>query len=499
MEALLAGVQVLFTDPLVFVGMVFGIFMGIIFGAVPGLTTILAVTLMIPFTFAMSPTVGLAILIGIFAGGISGGLITATLINIPGTPASLTTCWDGYPMSKKGKPAEALSLGVFSSLVGGVVSAIAIFLIAPQLARIALLMGSWELFAICLMGLCIVSSLSGNDVVKGLMGASIGLLLGAVGIDSIIGVSRLTFGFWQLTGGMSMAAIMAGFFAVREICDQINDLGKPRLKMDVKRISLMPPWKEMKDCAGAFIWGNLAGILIGILPGIGQTPACVLAYNQAKRTSKYPERFGTGTPEGVVVSETANTATSGGALIPLITLGIPGDGVTAALIGGFMIHGLQPGPFLFTQNPEIVGTIMVAWFLASFILYFMLLGLMRVFIKMVNVKLSFLFPAIIIFCLLGIFAINHRIFDIWIMIIFGIVGFFMKQLKVDMIALLLGFILGPMIESNFRRALVASDGDLSAIFQRPWAVIFLCIALLFLFWPSIKKLYTSIVKNPAGA
>ena len=499
MEAILSGVDVFFTQPMVFIGMTFGIFIGIIFGGIPGLTTILGVTLMIPFTFAMTPTVGLSVLIGIYVGGISGGLITATLINIPGTPASLTTCWDGYPMAKKGKPAQALSIGVFASLVGGFTSAIALFTIAPQLARIALLMGSWEYFAVCLLGLCIVSALTGDDVIKGLMGAALGLLFGAVGMDMIMGLPRLTFGFWQLTGGLSMTAIMTGFYAVREICDQIGDLKQPRYVMNVKKVSLIPPWKEMKSSGWAFTFGSIAGIIIGILPGIGQTPACILAYNQAKKSSKHPELFGTGTPEGVVASETANNATNGGALIPLITLGIPGDGVTACLIGGLMIHGLQPGPLLFTQNPDIVGTIMVVYFVANFVMYFMELGLMRFFIRMINVKLSLLFPGIIIFCILGIFAINNRTFDVWVMLVFGVVGYILHKLNIDLISLLLGFVLGPMVETHFRRGLVAANGKFSAILERPAAVVFLVIALLFLFWPALKKIYLSIRKNPAAA
>jgi putative tricarboxylic transport membrane protein len=486
MEAINAGIQVVFSQPIIWVVMVFGIFEGIIFGAIPGLTAVLCVTLMIPFTFSMSATTGLALLVAIYVGAISGGLITAILINIPGTPSSLITTWDGYPMAKKGLPAEALSIGVFCSLIGGTISAFILFGLAPQLARVALVFGSWEYFGVCLMGLSIVSSATGEDTVKGLMGAVIGLVLGAVGIDFLTGITRLTLGNWQLQGGLNATVIMMSFFAIREILDQVNSLGQQRKTTLVKKVSFFPPIKMMKDCGPAITIGSLIGTWVGILPGIGQTPATILAYNQVKNISKHPEEFGKGTPEGVAVSETANNACNGGALIPLLTLGIPGDNVTIALIGGFMIHGIQPGPLLFSQNADLVGVIMVVYFLSNFIMYVMELGMMKVFIKMVNVPYSLLFPAIIVFCLLGVFALNNRIFDLGIMVTFAIVGYILNQFKIDMVALILGFVLGPMVENHLRRALIASNGRFTDIFNRPLAVIFLAVSMVFLFWPFIK-------------
>jgi putative tricarboxylic transport membrane protein len=486
MEAIRAGIQVVFSQPIIWVVMIFGIFEGIIFGAIPGLTAVLCVTLMIPFTFSMSATTGLALLVAIYVGAISGGLITATLINIPGTPSSLITTWDGYPMTKKGLSAEALSIGVFCSMVGGTISAFILFGLAPQLARVALVFGSWEYFGVCLMGLSIVSSATGEDTVKGLMGAVIGLILGAVGIDFLTGITRLTFGSWQLQGGLNATVIMMSFFAIREILDQVNSLGHQRKTSLAKKVSFVPPFKLMKDCGPAIAIGSLIGTWVGILPGIGQTPATILAYNQVKNISKHPEEFGKGTPEGVAVSETANNACNGGALIPLITLGIPGDNVTIALIGGFMIHGIQPGPLLFSQNIDLVGVIMVVYFLSNFIMYVMELGMMKAFIKIVNVPYSLLFPAIIVFCLLGVFALNNRVFDLGIMVAFAIIGYILNQFKIDMVSLILGFVLGPMVESHLRRALIASKGDFGDIFNRPLAVIFLAVSTVFLFWPFFK-------------
>jgi putative tricarboxylic transport membrane protein len=500
MEAIRAGFEVFLGTPMIWAVMVFGIFEGIIFGAIPGLTAVLCVTLMIPFTFNMSAVMGLSLLVAIYVGAISGGLITATLINIPGTPSSLITTWDGYPMAnKRGKPAEALSIGVFASLLGGTFSAIVLFGIAPQLAKVALLFGSWEYFAVCLMGLSIVSSTTGEDTVKGLLGAVIGLVLGTVGIDMLTGIQRLTFGSWQLQGGLNATVMMMSFFAIREIMNQVNSLGQREKTVLKKKISFRPPFKEMKGCGPALAIGSLIGTWVGILPGIGQTPATILAYHQVKNISKNPEMFGQGSPEGIAVSESANNACNGGALIPLITLGIPGDGVTIALIGGFMIHGIQPGPLLFTQNLDLVGIIMVVYFISNFVMYFMELGMMKAFIKMVNVPYSLLFPAIIVFCLLGVFALNNRIYDLGILMAFAAFGYILNEFKIDMVSLILGFVLGPMVENHLRRALIASSGSMGDITTRPIAMVFLAVSIVFLFWPFIKKGIQLVIPPKAKA
>ena len=343
------------------------------------------------------------------------------------------------------------------------------------------------------MGLSIVSSTAGEDMVKGLMGAAIGLLLGAVGIDFLSGITRLTFGNWQLIGGLHATVIMMSFFAIREILDQANNLGQQRRTAQIKRVSFLPPLKMMKDCGPAIGLGSIIGTWVGILPGIGQTPATILAYNQTKSLSKHPEEFGKGCPEGVAVSESANNACNGGALIPLITLGIPGDGVTLVLIGGFMIHGIQPGPLLFTQNVDLVGVIMVAYFFCNFIMYAMELGLMKAFIKIINVPYSLLFPGIIVFCLLGTFALNNRIFDLGLLVVFAGVGYILNQFKIDMTALILGFVLGPMVEQHLRRALIASNGSFASITTRPVAMVFLIISIICIFWPFIKIALRAII------
>ncbi|MDR2509376.1 MAG: tripartite tricarboxylate transporter permease [Spirochaetaceae bacterium] len=487
MEAVLLGFQSLFIHPSVPALMVFGVFFGIVFGAIPGLTATLGVMLMIPFTFTMGAEQGLALLVGIYVGGISGGLITATLINIPGTPSSIVTCWDGYPMAKNGKPGEALAISVFASLVGGTVSALALFTIAPLLAKVALKMQSWELFAVCLMGLAIVAVMTSEDVIKGLLGTFLGLLLGTIGMDVILGNSRWTFGKWQLMNGIQATALMMALFAIREILDQSMRLHEKRPKMTLKKVTFIPPFRELRDCWKALGIGSVFGTLIGILPGIGQNASTILAYNQAKAVSKHPENFGKGSPEGVCASESSNNAVNGGALIPLVTLGIPGDMVTAALIGGLTIHNLQPGPRLFVDQPAVVGTIMVVYFLANIVMYVMELGLMKAFIKMIEVKLSMLFPAVIIFCVLGVYALNSLTFDIWMLVLFAALGFILNRFQIDLVSIILGFILGPLIEKYFKTAMILAEGNFSEILNHPIAVVFLVIALIFLVAPSISR------------
>jgi putative tricarboxylic transport membrane protein len=310
-------------------------------------------------------------------------------------------------------------------------------------------------------------------------------------MDLVLGVNRLTFGFRELTGGLQATALMMSLFAIREIMDQVVHLDQPRPKMALKKVSFIPPFRELRGCLKALGIGSIYGTLIGILPGIGQNASTILAYNQAKAVSTRKELFGKGNPEGICASESSNNAVNGGALIPLVTLGIPGDMVTAALIGGLMIHGLQPGPLLFTTNADIVGTIMVVYFLANIAMYVMELGLMKAIIKMIEVKLSFLFPAVILFCVLGVYALNNRIFDVEVMIVFAVAGYILNQFEIDLVSIILGFILGPLVEKYFKTALISAEGRLSSVFDYPVATACLVISALFLLSPALLRLYRS--------
>lgn len=499
MEAFTQGLQYFLSDPSVFLVLTFGVFFGIVFGAIPGLTATLGVILLLPFTYTMAPALGMTLLIGIYVGGISGGLITAILINIPGTPSSIITCFDGYPMAKNGRAGDALSIGVFASLIGGLVSALALIFISPPLSKIVLMFGAWEYFTFALLGLSMVVSVVAVDIIKGLMGALLGLLFATVGMDTVTGMMRLTFGQWQLEGGISVTALMMGLFATREIMIQSRDLGTGMGKVTAtNKVPFFPKWSDLKGTGVPFTLGSIIGIIIGILPGIGQQTASLLTYNQSRQLSKHPEKFGTGIPEGIVASECANNAVNGGALIALMTLGIPGDMVTAVLLGGLMIHGLQPGPLFFTTHIDIVGAVMITYFVANIIMFIMELGMMKVFIKIVNVPYYYLFPTILLTCIVGVFAMNNRIFDIWILIGFGLVGYALSEFGVNMEPLMLGFILGPLVEKNFRTALIGSSGQFSEILTRPVATTFLILSIIFILWPILKPMFKQLGGNKLG-
>ncbi|MCE5281116.1 MAG: tripartite tricarboxylate transporter permease [Deltaproteobacteria bacterium] len=481
------GLGLVVSDPFSILLLFFGVFLGIIFGCIPGLTSVLGVTLIIPFTFTMTSVQGMAILLGIFVGGISGGLITAMLLNIPGTPASIVTCWDGFPMVKSGRPGDALTLGVYASMVGGLLSAFALLLIAPPLSRAALAFGPWEYFALATMGISLVVAMAGKNILKGLISAFLGILLSTVGMDSLSGVMRLTFDQWQLQAGISTIALLMGLFAITEIMVQTSQLGKGKNKeLVLDKVPLLPKRIDLKGTKMAFLISSVIGTFVGILPGIGQTTGSMLAYNQVRQNSKNADKFGTGMPEGIIASETANNAVNGGALIPLITLGIPGDLVTAALLGGFLIHGLQPGPLFFAEHIDLAGAIMVLYFLSNIVMYAMEIGFMKLFIKIIDVPLYFLFPLIILTCTLGVLTVNNRIFDVWVLMIFGVVGYCLYEFDVALTPLILGFILGPLIELNFRTALIGSNGSFSELLSQPLALLFILVSILFLFMPYIR-------------
>lgn len=468
----------LLATPMSFVYMIGGILMGIIFGCIPGLTAVLGVTLMIPFTYAMSPAEGLSTLIGIYVGGISGGLISACLLRIPGTSASLVTCWDGYPMVKRGKPEAALSLGVFASLVGGTFSALVLVTIAPQLSKITLRFGHWEYFALIFFSICVVLSMVSSSGAKGGIGLFLGMVVGSVGIDKVTGMNRLMFGKWQLSAGIGLTAFLMGLFAISEVLNQSAGLNGLRMQARVKRVPLIPPKEEREEMWKGIAVGSVIGTFTGILPAVGQDTATVLAYNQTKSISKQPEKFGAGYAAGIAASESANNAVNGGALIPLCCLGIPGDNVTAALIGGLMIHGLQPGPMLTVDAPEVIGCIMLVYLIANVVMYLMETGLMNLFVQMIRIPKSLLFPAILVCCILGVYAINNRIFEVLVMIISGIIAYFLvNYFQVDLIAILLGYLLGPLLESYLRTALIADKGNVLAFVSHPIALGLIIAAL----------------------
>ena len=487
LSSLTIGLSAFFNEPKMFLLMIVGVFFGMVFGAIPGLTAALGVTLILPFTYSMTAGSGLTTLIAIYVGGISGGLISACLLNIPGSPASLVTCFDGAPMARNGRPADALALGVFASLLGGLFSGVMLIIIAPALAKVALMFGSWEYFALGVMGLMVVVSICSNNMIKGLMSAVIGLLIGTVGMDPVSSVQRLTFGIWQLNGGLALLATLMGLFALCEILVQIRDLSVKFNIVDTGKISLFPRKELYKGKSKFFAVSAVIGTVIGILPGIGQSTASMMAYNTCRQMSKEPEKYGTGFEEGVIASECANNAVCGGAMIPMMTLGIPGDTVTAILLGGLVVHGLQPGPLLFTKNADVVGIVFVAYIFSCVVMYFMEMGLMKMFIKLLRIPLNILLPVILVMCVVGTFTTNNRIFDVWVFFVIGIIGYLLVCNNFPLGPAVLGYILCTTIESNLRTGLIGSNGSWSGFFQSPLAVGLVVFGVILLFTPTVMS------------
>lgn len=468
-----------------------GTFLGLIFGSIPGLTATMAVAICLPISFGMGPSDGMALLMGLYIGGVSGGMIPAILLNLPGTPSSISTTFDGYPMAQKGLAGRAFGIGIMSSFLGGLLSIIVLVLISPPLAKFALNFGPFEYFAVTLFALTLISSLSDGSLVKGIISALLGLTFAFVGFAPIDSYPRYTFGMSALDAGFNILPVLIGLFAISEMLKVIEERKKQSidqkniLSYKIKGLGF-EPITFIKQ-GWNFLRSSVIGIAIGILPGIGGGTANIVSYITAKRQSKNPKKFGTGVDEGVVASESSNNAAVGGALVPLISLGIPGDTVTAMLLGGLVIHGLQPGPLLLEQNGPIVYGIFAALIIANiFMLIFLYTG-MRGFVKLLSIPKHYLYPIIIALCVVGAFGVNNRLFDAYALLFFGVIGYIMIKTKFPLTPLILGFILGPILETNLRRGLQLTGGDFIPFLTSPIAAIFYIIAATSIFFSIYKS------------
>ncbi|MCL2122925.1 MAG: tripartite tricarboxylate transporter permease [Desulfovibrionaceae bacterium] len=472
MDALTSGLY-LFLDPALIVYLGFGVVFGLFFGVVPGLTATLGVILLIPATYAMSSSAGLAMLIGIYVGGISGGLVSATLIGMPGTPASVATTFDAFPMARKGQAGKALGLGVTASFLGSIVSGFALIGLSPLLARFALSFGPFEYSALFLFGITIIISMAGKSPVKALMATMIGLCLSTVGMDPVSGFDRNTLGFEFLENGINYFSILMGLFVISEILNEAANLQDAYLIEAPNMKDIFPPVRDLLRSWLNIVRSSIIGIIIGILPGLGPALSNLLAYDQAKRASKAPETFGQGNPDGIIASEAANNATIGGALIPMLTLGIPGDSTTAAIMGGFMVHGIRPGPLLFQDSADLVYCLFISYFAAVFIMYFvMMFGGIRFFAKSLRLPKCFLLPLVSVMSVAGAYNLNGRMTDVWIVLGSGILGFFMSRHAYPRIPIVIALILAPMFEAEFRRAMTLSQGSLTPFITQPISLFF---------------------------
>ncbi|MEW6046625.1 MAG: tripartite tricarboxylate transporter permease [Bacillota bacterium] len=460
---------------------------GILIGALPGLTAVMAITILLPFTFTQSAERGLAILISVYTGGMSGGLISAILLRMPGTPSSIATTFDGYPMAQQGRAARAMGVGILASFFGTVVGALLLTLAAPPLARFALSFGSFEYFALSLLALSVMVSLSGKSVLKGLLSGLLGLWIASIGSDPVEAVPRFTLGLTELQGGLALLPVLVGVFAVSQVLRESEHVNKAYLLPPTNYRGFLPSLRELRAHVGNAIRSALIGVYVGALPGTGGDVAGLLAYDWARRRSRHPERFGQGAEEGVVASESANNGVIGGALIPTLTLGIPGNAATAILLAGLTIHGLNPGPFLFRDHKELVYSVFAAVFISAFlVLVVQLLGI-RLFVGALQFPKHVLLPVVLMFCFLGSFALNNRIFDIWVLIVFGVLGYVLERGGFPLGPLVLGVILGPIAENHLRIGLMTSMGSFTPLFARPLSLAILVLAVASFLSPLVRE------------
>ena len=487
---------------------VLGVLSGIVLGALPGISTNMAITLLFPFAYVVDGVPGINMLLGVYCGSIYGGSISAILLNTPGTPGSAATMIDGYPLAHdKGQPGRALGMSTFASSVGGIISCICLFLFSPLLASLALKFTSLEYCAFAFFGISIISSLSSDSVTKGIIGGVMGLLLACIGIDPLNGVVRFNFGSRYLMGGISFLPLLIGLLAFSRVLINIEDFFRKKRLNETETINfdpkakfrVFPSWSDIKRSAGTILGSSVLGTAIGSVPGTGGDIACFLAYNEARRFNrKHKSEFGKGAIEGIAAPEAANNGVTGGAMIPLLSLGIPGDGATAILLGAFMIKGIAPGPTLFTSDMGTVYQIFCGISLSNIIMALLGFLLLRAFIRVVCIPERYLLPMIVALCFIGTYSYGHNYIDLIVMVIGGIIGYFAIKHDFTMSSVIIGFILGSMTESNFRRYLLLNNGELSAIFNRPIAVAFFALSLITIFGPIISKTISARKKKKAA-
>ena len=473
---ILTGISTVLGSPSTLMFIIIGTIVGIIFGSIPGLTATMAIVMFLPLTYAMSATEGVSTLIALYIGGISGGLFSAILLNIPGTPSSVATCFDGRPLAEKGQATKALGTGILFSFIGTLFGIIMLMFISPLLASIAIKFGAYEYCALSIFALSLVIALTGKDMTKGIISAVVGAIFATVGMSPIDSRERYTFGSVDMQAGFKLLVFLIGLFAITEVVKAAEKVRKNETftaEENVHMKGLGITLREFSGQIGNAIRSAFIGLGIGILPGIGGGVSCMLSYTVAKKTSKHPEKFGTGIIDGVVASETANNAGIGGALIPLLSLGIPGDPATAMLLGGLMVHDIAPGPLIFQKNGPVVYGIFMAMILASIIMLLFMFGGLRGIVKVLKIPKHYLLPVIVILCCVGAIGDSNRMFDVWGVLLFGLIGYFFVKTEIPTTPMILGFILGPMFEENLRRASKMAQSD--PIINHPISLIFLAI------------------------
>ena len=480
-----------------FAAVIIGVIAGIVVGAMPGLSATMAISVLVPFTFGLEPLVALGLMAGIYNGAMYGGAIPAVLLRIPGTPAAVATTFDGYPMAQKGEGGFALQVAVISSAIGGIASAFALMLLAPPLSKVTLLFGPSEVFWVAVFGLASIIFLLGGNPVKGLISAFFGVFVSVIGSDPIYGNDRFTFGQLEILDGIHIVILLVGLYALPPVIDLLETPLKTGV--DNSKLGTESIWKALPRMKGywkTWLRGSAIGIWIGILPGAGGSMAAFMSYNEARRSSTNPDVWGKGEPEGVAAAEVANNADTASALIPALTLGIPGTAVAAVMLGGLLVHGLQPGPMLFRENPDIVFGFM--WqFLFGAILLVLLGGSLATnsFAHLLNLPRPLLGSVIIVLMLIGVYSIHGRMFDVYLMLGFGAIGWVMDRLKFPLPPVVLGLILGGFAEENFRLALRIGRGDPMILFQNMTSLILVALTIAVIIGPTLKKRFINSRKT----
>jgi len=463
-----------------------GALAGTIIGALPGVGPSAGLAILLPLTFGMNPTSAMIMMAGLYCGAMYGGTITSVLINVPGESSSVMTCLDGYQMALQGRAGKALGIAAIGSFIAGTASVVFLMLLSIPLVKFALSFGPPEYFALMLMGLCTIAGLTGGSVLKALVGTFLGLLISTPGMDAFSGLPRLTFGLTGLLGGVSFLVVAVGLFGIGEVlynAEQIMKLEFVTEKIKIKEV--WPNREEWRVSAMPIIRGTFIGFIVGVLPGAGSTIASFMSYATEKRFSKHPELFGKGAIEGVAGPEAANNSATGGAMVPLLTLGIPGSGTTAIMLGALMMFGLQPGPLLFQKNPDFVWGVIASMYIGNIMLLIMNIACIPLFVKILKIPNALLFPLIIVFATVGVYSVDGNIFDVWILYVFGVVGYFMKKFDMPPAPVVLSVVLGPMIERALRQSLAMSLGSYDIFFTRPISAVLLLMGLAAVVWPVI--------------
>ncbi|MFH1122493.1 MAG: tripartite tricarboxylate transporter permease [Pseudomonadota bacterium] len=463
-----------------------GVLIGTLVGVLPGLGANAALSLLLPITFKLPPVSAVIMLAGIYYGASYGGSTTSILVNIPGEAASVITCLDGHQMALKGRAGPALGIAAFGSFIAGTFGVIMLMLMAPTLAGFALKFGPPEYCSLMAMSLCLVTYLAGESMLKSLIMAGIGLFLGVVGMDSQTGKVRFDYGIPYFTDGIPLVPVVMGLFGISEV---LKDIGShERHSVLASRIKgFLPNLQDWKDSAFPMVRGSLIGFFMGLIPGIGLTTPTFIAYGIEKKISRHPEKFGTGLIEGVASPEACNNATASGFFIPLLSLGIPGSAAMALFLGALMIYGLEPGPLLIKNHPDVFWGVVASMYLGNVMLLILNLPLIPLWVKVLKIPYSFLFPWILLFCIIGAYSLNNRAGDVVVMITCGVIGYLFRKFRYEIPPLILAFVLGPMLEMEMRRSLSLSRGSFSIFFTRPISVLFTLIALAVLLTPLIRK------------